>query len=80
LITANTQVEELMDLYPETITYFIINKVSLISCAGAYPTTLGEMMSAKKVKNIAEFIDGLNDLVKQKKQKVKRLINKKLSA
>ena len=66
-ITADTQVEELMDKYPETVRYFIMNKVSPISCAGAYPTPLGEMLTAKKVQNIEDFINGLNDFIKHHK-------------
>ena len=62
-ITADIQVEELMDKYPETVTYFIMNKVSPVSCAGAYPKTLGEMLASKKVEDIDEFIQGLNDFI-----------------
>jgi hypothetical protein len=65
-ITADIQVEELMDQYPETVTYFIMNKVSPISCAGAYPKTLGEMLASKKVEDIDGFIKGLNDFMADK--------------
>lgn len=60
LITGDMQVETIMEKYPQTVTYFIMNKVSPISCAGAYPKTLEEMLTLKKVENIQEFIQGLN--------------------
>lgn len=69
LITADKQVEELMEKYPETCTYFIMNKVSPISCAGPYPTTLGELLTKKKVQNFDAFIKGLNDFLEQKQKK-----------
>jgi len=65
-ITAGIQVEELMDKYPETVAYFIMNKVSPISCAGAYPKTLGEMLASKNIQDIDGFIKGLNDFMAKK--------------
>lgn len=66
IITADIQVEELMDKYPETVMYFIMNKVSPVSCAGAYPKTLGEMLASRNIEDIDGFIKGLNDFMAQK--------------
>lgn len=63
LITPDTQVEELMEKYPATVTYFIMNKVSPVSCAGAYPKSLGQMLADRKVADIDGFIKGLNDFL-----------------
>ncbi len=63
LITHDTQVEKIMDKYPQAVTYFIVNKVNPISCAGAYPKTLGEMLVFKNVKDIDGFIKGLNTFI-----------------
>ena len=63
VITADAQVEDIMDNYPDSVTYFIMHKVSPISCAGAYPNTLGEMLAMKEVQDIEGFIEGLNDFL-----------------
>jgi hypothetical protein len=65
-ITADIQVEELLEKYPQTVGYFIMNKVSPFSCAGAYPKTLGEMLTARNVPDAAGFIRGLNELIEKK--------------
>lgn len=63
VITADVQVEDIMDNYPDSVTYFIMHKVSPISCAGAYPKTLGEMLAMKEIQDIEGFIEGLNDFL-----------------
>jgi hypothetical protein len=63
LITAETQVEEIMEKYPQTVAYFIKNKVSPFSCAGAFPKTLGELLAARNVGDAAGFIKGLNEMI-----------------
>jgi hypothetical protein len=62
-ITSDMQVEDIMAKYPETVKYFIINGVSPVSCAGAYPKPLGEMLVSRGVKDIEGFIKGLNDFI-----------------
>lgn len=62
-ITKETLVEEILDTYPQSVSYFIMNKVSPFSCAGAYPTSLGEMLTSRKVADIEGFIRGLNEAV-----------------
>ena len=63
LITSDMQVEKLMEQYPQAVSYFIQNGVSPISCAGAFPTTLGKLLEMKKVQDIDGFIEGLNDFI-----------------
>lgn len=60
IITTDTQVEVLLEQHPEAVRYFILNKLSPFSCAGAYPKTLGEMLTDCCVDDIAGFIAGLN--------------------
>jgi len=68
-ITRDTQVEEIVEKYPESVQYFIEMGVSPISCAGAFPTTLGALLEIKKVSDADGFIRGLNDFLKQDKQR-----------
>ena len=63
MITSDMQVEKLMEQYPRAVSYFIQNGVSPISCAGAFPTTLGKLLEMKKVQDIDGFIEGLNDFI-----------------
>jgi hypothetical protein len=62
-ITKETLVEEILDTYPQSVSYFIMNKVSPFSCAGAFPTSLGEMLASRKVEDVEGFIRGLNEAV-----------------
>jgi len=66
-ITTDTQVEVLLEQHPETVRYFILNKVSPFSCAGAYPKSLGEMLMARHVNDVAGFIAGLNAMIDEKR-------------
>ncbi|MDY0189948.1 MAG: hypothetical protein RBR22_04360 [Desulfuromonas sp.] len=60
IITVNTQVEEILDLDPSIVRYFIRNKVRPFTCAGAYPKTLGDLLATSKVADVEGFIAGLN--------------------
>jgi hypothetical protein len=62
-ITKETLVEEILDAHPQSVSYFIMNKVSPFSCAGAFPTTLGEMLASRKVEDVDGFIHGLNEAI-----------------
>jgi hypothetical protein len=62
IITSETQVEEVMKL-SGVISYFIKNGVSPISCAGAFPQSLGKLLEIKKVAEPEKFIAGLNAFV-----------------
>ena len=59
-ITLDTKVEDIVNDYPEAITYGIENGVSLVFCVGSYPATLGELLRVKKVANPKSFVNGLN--------------------
>ena len=69
MITADTQVEKIMEQYPQMVSYFIQNGVSPISCAGAFPTTIGKLLAIKKVQDIDGFIKGLNDFISKNQNK-----------
>jgi hypothetical protein len=59
MITRNTQVEEIVKL-PGIISYCIEQGVSLITCDGAFPQTLGRLLEIKKVPDPDGFINSLN--------------------
>ncbi len=61
-ITEDTQVEEIMKI-KGVISYFIEHGVSPISCSGAFPQSLGKLLSIKKVADPDAFIEGLNAYV-----------------
>ena len=63
MITSDTQVEKIMEQHPEVVSYFIQKGVSPISCAGAFPATLGMLLTIKKVEDVDGFIKGLNDFI-----------------
>jgi len=62
-VTSDTQIEEVMDRYPKAVAYFIEKGVSPISCSGAFPKSLGEFLKIKKVEDIENFVNGLNDFI-----------------
>lgn len=68
IITFDTQVEEIVEKYPEAVSYFIQNGISCISCVGPFPTTLGKLLTMKKVEDIDEFIKGLNEFISKTKK------------
>lgn len=61
--TLDTLVEEIVDKYPDAITYGILNGVSLVFCVGTYHATLGDLLKIKKVAEPQQFVDGLNDFL-----------------
>ncbi len=67
-ITKNTQVEEIVEI-DGVIPYFIQHGVSPISCSGAFPQSLGNLLEVKKVADPDAFIDGLNKLIASINQK-----------
>ena len=67
-ITAETQVEDIIEQYPEAVSYFIQNGINCISCVGPFPTTLGKLLTMKKVEDIDGFIKGLNEFISKNKK------------
>lgn len=66
MITSETQVEELIEHYPEAVKYFIMNGVTPFFCSGAYPANLGKLLDLKKVQDKDRFIRGLNAFLKER--------------
>ena len=64
MVTRETQVEELMKM-PGAIAWCVLHGVSLFSCAGAFPGTVGRLLELKLVKDIDGFLRDLNDGVGQ---------------
>jgi len=60
MVTRDTPVEELMQI-PGIIGWCIHHGVSLFSCAGAFPGTVGRLLELKSVKDIDGFLRDLND-------------------
>jgi len=48
IITSDTQIEEIVEKYPEAVSYFIQNGIDCLSCVGPFPTTLGKLLTMKK--------------------------------
>jgi hypothetical protein len=65
MITSETQVEEIVENYPEAVKYFIIKGVTPFFCSGAYPANLGELLDRKKVQDKEGFIRGLNAFLEE---------------
>jgi hypothetical protein len=61
MITLKTNVEDIVNDYPQAITYGIENGVSFVFCVGAFPTTLGDLLRIKKIADPNAFVKGLNE-------------------
>ena len=70
VVTRDTQVEEIVKI-KGVISYFIQQGVSPITCSGAYPQSLGKLLSIKKVADPALFIEELNTYIASQAQKEK---------
>ena len=69
MITLKTKVEDIVNDYPQAITYGIENGVSFVFCVGAFPTSLGDLLRIKKVADPDAFVKGLNEyLIKNPEQ------------
>ncbi len=68
IVTRATQIEDLLDAYPQAVSYFIRHRVSPFSCAGAFPKPLGEMLEARQIEDIDGFISGLNAFIAEANQ------------
>ncbi len=68
IITSDTQIEEIVEKYPEAVSYFIQNGIDCLSCVGPFPTTLGKLLTMKKVEDIDGFIKGLNEFINKNKK------------
>jgi hypothetical protein len=70
VVTKDTQVEEVVKI-KGVISYFIQRGVSPISCSGAFPQSLGNLLSIKKVADPDAFIEGLNEYIASQSQELK---------
>lgn len=61
-ITMDTMVEEVFEM-PGVLEYCLKHRVSVFSCAGAYPQSFGSLLRNKKVEDPEAFLDGLNDFL-----------------
>ena len=59
-ITLDSLIEDIIEQYPQSVSYFIQNGVNPIYCSGAYPSTLRKFLEMKKVQKKEEFVEGLN--------------------
>ena len=59
VVTRDTLVEDIVDI-DGVFEYCLGQRVSLISCSGTFPQTLGRLLEIKRVENPDAFIAGLN--------------------
>jgi len=59
MVTVDTPVEKVLEDHPACISYFIQRRLSPFTCAGAFPTTLGDWLRARDVEDVEEFVAGL---------------------
>ncbi len=70
-VTKDTMVEDIFQI-PGVMQYCLENRVSLFSCAGAYPQSIGCLLDKKNVQDQDAFIEGLNQcLTEQEKNNAK---------
>lgn len=61
--TLDSLIEDIIEQYPQSVSYFIQNGINPIYCSGAYPSTLRKFLEVKKVQKKDEFVKGLNDFI-----------------
>ena len=64
-ITKDTMVEDVFRV-PGVLVYCLMNRVSIFSCAGAYPQSFGRLLEQKKVADPDAFLVGLNEFLTEK--------------
>lgn len=65
LITAETQVEEIMEQYPKAVRYFLERNIVPIFCVGAFPDNLGRLLQTNRIDNQEAFIQELNQFIRR---------------
>lgn len=64
-ITKETMVEDVFQV-PGVMEYCLMNRVSVFSCAGAYPQSFGRLLENKKIADPDAFLEGLNEFLAEK--------------
>ena len=59
MITLETPVEEVLQV-PGALVWCLQNRVSLFSCHGAFPASLGRLLELKGVGDPAGFVERMN--------------------
>lgn len=59
MVTLDTPVEEVLQV-PGALAWCLQNRVSLFSCYGAFPSSLGRLLTLKGVADPARFVEELN--------------------
>jgi hypothetical protein len=59
MITLETPVEEVLEV-PGAIAWCIRHRVSLVSCSGAFPASLGRLLELKGVPDPQALVDAMN--------------------
>lgn len=67
-VTKDIEIEDLVKLVPESVTYLMNNRIRCLRCGEPIWGTLEEASIEKgfKEKDIQKFVDDLNSLMKQK--------------
>lgn len=66
-VTKDTMVEDIFQI-PGVMQYCLENRVSLFSCAGAYPQSIGSLLAKKNIQDPDGFIEGLNKFLAEKEK------------
>lgn len=67
-ITRDTMVEDVFQI-PGVMEYCLMNRVSIFSCAGAYPQSFGRLLENRQVSDPEAFLEGLNAFLAEKNEK-----------
>jgi len=66
LITADMSLEEILNRYPQAITFFVMEGVSPLCCAEVPPESLAAFLKRKKIDDVENFLKRLNDSLNDK--------------
>jgi hypothetical protein len=62
-VSLEMQIEDIIEKYPQSVSFFIEKGINPIYCSGPYPTTLEKFLEIKKVTNKSDFLNDLNNFI-----------------
>ncbi len=65
MITADMLLEDILNRHPRIITYFVLEGVSPMCCAGVPAESLTVFLKRKNVESVEGFVQGLNEFIGQ---------------
>lgn len=67
-VTKDTPVVEVLRL-PGAVSYCVLHGVTVFSCSGEYPCTMGRLLELRKVQDPDAFLSGLNAAIRPQRHK-----------